>query len=73
MAGFAVAPSDLGTPLLGHGGPPPGVVAKSLWGDVCILCRHPVFLYSTIGYCPVQGAFGVYSYFGPQVRGSYST
>ena len=68
--------ADLSAPLLGSEAAPPAAVANSLWGDICILCRHPVFLYSSLGYCPVQGAFGVYSYFGPQVfasSASYNT
>ncbi|KAL0043420.1 hypothetical protein WJX79_004259 [Trebouxia sp. C0005] len=60
------AHTDLSAPLLGSEAAPPAAVVNSLWGDICILCRHPVFLYSSLGYCPVQGAFGVYSYFGPQ-------
>lgn len=59
--------AGLSEPLLGSGAPPAAAVANSLWGDICTLCRHPVFLYNCIGYCPIQGAFGVYSYFGPQV------
>ncbi|DBB18663.1 TPA: hypothetical protein ACH3X3_000277 [Trebouxia sp. C0006] len=60
------AHTDLSAPLLGSEAAPAAAVVNSLWGDICILCRHPVFLYSSLGYCPVQGAFGVYSYFGPQ-------
>lgn len=59
--------AGLSEPLLGSSAPPATAVANSLWGDICTLCRHPVFLYNCIGYCPIQGAFGVYSYFGPQV------
>ena len=59
--------ADLSTPLLGSEAAAPAAIANSLWADICTLCRHPVFLYSSLGYCPVQGAFGVYSYFGPQV------
>lgn len=47
---------------------------RGLWGvlqrlqkDVLILCGHPVFLFNLFAYCPIQGAFGAYSYWGPRV------
>ncbi|KAL3134907.1 hypothetical protein ABBQ32_007873 [Trebouxia sp. C0010 RCD-2024] len=58
--------SDLTAPLLVSEPAAPTGVAQSLWGDICILCKQPTFLFNALGACPLQGAFGVYSYFGPQ-------
>ena len=39
----------------------------SLRRDVLILLRHPVFVLNLIAYCPIQGAFGAYTFWGPKV------
>ena len=39
----------------------------SLRGDVLILLQHPVFVLNLIAYCPIQGAFGAYTFWGPKV------
>ena len=39
----------------------------SLGRDLGILGRHPVFLLNMLAYCPVQGAFGSYIFWGPKV------
>ena len=59
--------ADLNAPLLGSDAAAPLAIANSLWDDICVLCQQPAFLFSALGYCPVQGAFGVHSYFGHQV------
>lgn len=68
-----LTPADLTAPLLVSeqaAAAAPIAVTQSLWGDICILCKQPTFLFNALGACPLQGAFGVYSYFGPQVRAS---
>ena len=39
----------------------------SLRRDVLILLQHPVFVLNLIAYCPIQGAFGAYTFWGPKV------
>ena len=39
----------------------------SLKRDVLILLQHPVFVLNLIAYCPIQGAFGAYTFWGPKV------
>ena len=39
----------------------------SLRQDVLILLQHPVFVLNLIAYCPIQGAFGAYTFWGPKV------
>ncbi len=39
----------------------------SLGRDLLILGRHPVFVLNMLAYCPVQGAFGSYIFWGPKV------
>ncbi|CAL8464686.1 g4221 [Coccomyxa elongata] len=46
------------------------LVAKSSWlgslgKDMWILAAHPVFMLNMLAYCPVQGAFGSYIFWGP--------
>ncbi|EIE19048.1 MFS general substrate transporter [Coccomyxa subellipsoidea C-169] len=38
----------------------------SLGRDLLILGRHPVFVLNMLAYCPVQGAFGSYIFWGPK-------
>jgi hypothetical protein len=40
----------------------------SLGSDLWTLAQHPVFLLNMLAYCPVQGAFGAYTFWGPKVR-----
>ncbi len=47
-------------------------VTKSSWlgslgKDMWILAAHPVFMLNMLAYCPVQGAFGSYIFWGPKV------
>ena len=47
-------------------------VAKSSWlgglsRDMWVLGAHPVFMLNMLAYCPVQGAFGSYIFWGPKV------
>ncbi len=39
----------------------------SLGRDIVILGQHPVFVLNLIAYCPIQGAFGAYTFWGPKV------
>ena len=39
----------------------------SLGQDILILGQHPVFILNLIAYCPIQGAFGAYTFWGPKV------
>lgn len=39
----------------------------SLRRDVLVLLQHPVFVLNLIAYCPIQGAFGAYTFWGPKV------
>ena len=45
----------------------------SLGRDVLILGRHPVFVLNLIAYCPIQGAFGAYTFWGPKVGIRFGT
>ena len=40
----------------------------SLGRDIAILGQHPVFMLNLIAYCPIQGAFGAYTFWGPKVQ-----
>ena len=40
---------------------------SSLWRDVKVMMLQPIFVLNLLAYCPVQGAFGAYTYWGPQV------
>lgn len=40
---------------------------SSLWRDVKVMMSQPIFVLNLLAYCPVQGAFGAYTYWGPQV------
>ena len=42
----------------------------SLGRDVGILGQHPVFILNLVAYCPIQGAFGAYTFWGPKVCGT---
>ena len=42
----------------------------SLGRDVDILWHHPVFILNLVAYCPIQGAFGAYTFWGPKVGGT---
>lgn len=47
-------------------------LAKTGWltalgRDMWILGSHPVFMLNMLAYCPVQGAFGSYIFWGPKV------
>ena len=39
----------------------------SLGRDILILGQHPVFILNLVAYCPIQGAFGAYTFWGPKV------
>ena len=39
----------------------------SLGRDIVILGKHPVFVLNLVAYCPIQGAFGAYTFWGPKV------
>eukprot|EP00891_Asterochloris_glomerata_P005956 jgi/Astpho2/5956/Aster-02438 len=39
---------------------------SSLWRDVKVMMSQPIFVLNLLAYCPVQGAFGAYTYWGPQ-------
>ena len=51
-----------------HGGVP--LRGKSWFGslgrDIVTLGQHPVFVLNLIAYCPIQGAFGAYTFWGPK-------
>ena len=51
-----------------HGGVPLGGKSwlGSLGRDIAILGQHPVFVLNLIAYCPIQGAFGAYTFWGPK-------
>lgn len=40
-----------------------GTLGRDMW----ILGAHPVFVLNMLAYCPVQGAFGSYIFWGPKV------
>lgn len=44
-----------------------GGALASLGRDLWVLGCHPVCMLNMLAYCPVQGAFGSYIFWGPKV------
>ena len=40
---------------------------RSLGADLLTLGRHPLFVLNLAAYCPVQAAFGAFTFWGPKV------
>jgi hypothetical protein len=45
----------------------PGAL-QSLGADLRTLRRHPLFVLNLLAYCPVQAAFGAFTFWGPKAR-----
>ncbi|KAK9811938.1 hypothetical protein WJX73_001048 [Symbiochloris irregularis] len=39
---------------------------QGTWGDIRVLCRHPVYLLALLANCPNTGVFGAFAYVGPK-------
>lgn len=43
------------------------VAKQGTWGDIRVLCQHPVYLLALLANCPNTGVFGAFAYVGPKV------
>ena len=42
-------------------------VLGTLGRDLAVLGQHPLFVLNMLAYCPIQAAFGAFTFWGPKV------
>ena len=42
-------------------------VLGTLGRDLAVCGQHPLFMLNMLAYCPIQAAFGAFTFWGPKV------